>query len=392
MKKLVLDFSKYNTEFKDALKSLQRTYKTNDVSSEVLADISGQLFGNQEFINKLSNSEPSIFRKMYDNLVVLSNRINNTEYEDTFMHELKSRWETAYRNTSTEQAISNLNNETKYAQKTLKDGTNYIETEKNLFTKEDGTTMSQREIYNSLVGKQITFNDGITATIKQWLPNNKNMYNELFKRYPNYKNVNNIKSVNKNINENIVELLENSDNVSPNEPDYMNRHKDNKIDSFDTRKVSFFDGKNAYDLDFSIAKMQDGNYVAYAKRNLSANDTLLNKIKKEAPTSKSRGVLPYVNNISQDNNNVKSDISSTKYSMQENINNTQDNKKWQEYLDKNHKPTGTRTNLPSIKKKVQSSQVLNPIEISQLTPEDANTTPILPKVNRNTTSDGKSSI
>lgn len=78
--------------------------------------------------------------------------------------------------------------------------------------------------------------------------------------------------------------------------------------------------------------------------------------------------------------------------MQEGVNNTQDNKKWQEYLDKNYKPTGTRTNLPSIKKKVQSSQVLNPIEISQLTPEDANTTPILPKVNRNTTSDGKSSI
>ena len=45
MRKLVLDFSKYNTEFKDALKSLQRTYNTNDVSSEVLADISGQLFG-----------------------------------------------------------------------------------------------------------------------------------------------------------------------------------------------------------------------------------------------------------------------------------------------------------------------------------------------------------
>ena len=184
--------------------------------------------------------------------------------------------------------------------------------------------MSQREIYNSLIGKKITFNDGIIATIKQWLPNNKNMYNELFKRYPNYKNVNNIKSVNENINENIVELLENSDNVSPNEPDYMNRHKDNKIDSFDTRKVSFFDGKNAYDLDFSIAKMQDGNYVAYAKRNLSANDKLLNKIKKEAPTSKSRGVLPYVDNISQNNKNVKSDISSTKYSMQESANNIQE--------------------------------------------------------------------
>ena len=237
---------------------------------------------------------------------------------------MKNRWETAYRNTTTEQAISNLNSETKYAQKNLKDGTNYIETENNLFTKEDGSPMSQREIYNSLIGKQITFNDGITATIKQWLPNNKNMYNELFKRYPNYKNVKDIKTVNNNINENIVELLENSDNISSNEPDYMERHRDNKIDSFDTRRVSFYDGKAAYDLDFSIAKMQDGNYIAYAKRNLFPNNVLLNKIKKEAPTSKSRGVLPYVSNISQNNNNVNNDTSSTKYSMQNNENNTQE--------------------------------------------------------------------
>ena len=68
------------------------------------------------------------------------------------------------------------------------------------------------------------------------------MYNELFKRYPNYKNVKDIKTVNNNINKNIVELLENSNNISSNEQDYMGRHKDNKIDSFDTRRVSFYDG------------------------------------------------------------------------------------------------------------------------------------------------------
>lgn len=62
---------------------------------------------------------------------------------------------------------------------------------------------------------------------------------------------------------------------------------------------------------------------SYAKRNLFSNNTLLNKIKKEAPTSKSRGVLPCVDNISQNNNNVNNDTSSTKYSMQEDIKNTQ---------------------------------------------------------------------
>lgn len=321
---LVNDYASKNPEFNQAVKSLEQLYGKDLTSEEVFADVCGQLFGNQEFIINLSTTKPSIFKRIYNSIVSLANKITGNSKESLFIKDLKNKWESAYRNTSTNQAISNLNSETKYAQKTLKDGTNYIETENNLFTKEDGTPMSQREVYNSLIGKQITFNDGITATIKQWLPNNKNMYNELFKRYPNYKNVKDIKTVNNNINKNIVELLENSNNISSNEPDYMGRHRDNKIDSFDTRRVSFYDGKNAYDLDFSIAKMQDGNYIAYAKRNLFSNNTLLNKIKKEAPTSKSRGVLLYVDNISQNNNNVNNDTSSTKYSMQEDIKNTQE--------------------------------------------------------------------
>ena len=44
----------------------------------------------------------------------------------------------------------------------------------------------------------------------------------------------------------------------------------------------------------------------------------------------------------------------------------------------------------SIIRKVQRGQALNPNEISKLTPEDANTTPILPKVDRNKVGDGDS--
>lgn len=263
-----------------------------------------------------------------------------------FWKDVKNKFDSAYRDT-TNPLVDNINNQTKYSIKTLKDGTNYIETENNLFTKKDGTPMTQREIYNSLVGKEIKFNDGIVATIKQWLPNNKNMYNELFKRYPNYRNVKNIKNVNNNINENIIELLENSGVISQNEPDYMNRHKKNKIDSFDTRRVRFFDGRKAYDLDFSIAKMDDGNYVAYAKRNLIPNNKLLKSIKKEAPTSKSRGVLPYRNNISDSKQNVKSD---TKYSMQSGEKNSKiiDNK-WQNFVDQNFQTEGTGHTLSQLK-------------------------------------------
>lgn len=320
MKELILDYAKQDPNFNNALESLKEKYNTDDVTDEVVADVCAELFGNKEFIQSVAEKKPSLFKKILNNIRELAKKIKGlgaNEYV-SFVEKLKTMWEDAYYSN-----ISNLK-QTKYAQRNLKDGTTYIETEKNLFTNEDGTPMSQREIYNSLIGKKITFNDGITATIINRLPS-KDMYNELFKRYPNYKNIKNIKSVNNNINENIVELLENSNNISPNEPDYMNRHQKQGISTFDTRKISLYDGKNAYDLDFSIAKLNDGNYVAYAKRNLTLNKELLNKIKKEMPRSKSSLTsLSYVNNISQSNNNVNNDISSTKYSIPTNKNNTQE--------------------------------------------------------------------
>ena len=382
MKNLILDYASKNPEFNQALESLKQTYGVDDVSSEVVADISGQLFGNQEFINSLSMEQPSVFKKIYNKIIELANKMTGNSRESLFIRDLKNKWETAYRTQN-----NNLDRKM-YSQQTLKDGTTYIQTERNLFTKEDGTPMTQREIYNSLIGTEITFNDGIKAKIVNRLPS-KDMYNELFKRYPNYNNVSNINDVNKNINENIVELLENSDNISQNEPDFMKRHQKQGINTFDTRKVSFYDGNGAYDLTLSIARLNDGSYVAYAKRNLNSNNDLLNKIKKEMPRSKSSLTSLNGINIPQSNKNVKSDIP-TNYSMQ----NQQNNLQWQDYLEQNYKATGTRTytkdilptkeeskvNLPT-QQETKQQKVLNPNEIAQLTKEEVDTTPILPTKN-----------
>lgn len=115
MKELVLDYASKNKEFNQALESLKQTYGTADVSSEVLADISGQLFGNQEFINNLSMEKPNIFKRIYNSIISLANKITGNSKESLFIKDLKNKWESAYRNTSTNQAISNLNNETKYS-------------------------------------------------------------------------------------------------------------------------------------------------------------------------------------------------------------------------------------------------------------------------------------
>jgi len=97
VKNLVLDYASEDSSFNESLENLKKTYGTDDVSSEVLADISGQLFGNQEFINSLSMKEPNIFKKIYDKIIEIANKITGNSNEALFMKELKAKWETAYR-------------------------------------------------------------------------------------------------------------------------------------------------------------------------------------------------------------------------------------------------------------------------------------------------------
>lgn len=394
MKKLVLDFSKYNPEFKDALKSLQRTYNTNDVSSEVLADISGQLFGNQEFINKLSNSEPSIFRKMYDNLVVLSNRINNTEYEDTFMHELKSRWENAYRNTTNDQVTNNLN-DTQYSlsKNALQEVAKVVNQTKE---ESDKNNLGLVKLKDNTIKTLVDYGIEDLPMLEKSGHVRENVLTEEQAQKLGYS------TKNKHYHglgvKTYLEIIDSMDNpirvYQYTEKGNYNSNNFIVVTPININGTNYIvpveinnnPGQyNGVEIDYNKIK------TAYAKDSNSYIDNLLKqgKIKEIFVGSNSQETSLTKNNITQSKDNVKL---STKYSMQEDENNTQDNKKWQEYLDKNHKPTGIRTSLPDIKKKIQSNQILTPLEISQLTPEDANTTPMLPKVNRNKTSDGKSSI
>lgn len=97
------------------------------------------------------------------------------------------------------------------------------------------------------------------------------------------------------------------------------------------------------------------------------------------------------------------DINEFGYYPSENTKYSQNNETWQSYLDKNYKPTGTRTNLQDIKlptkewienrQKLKKSQnnipiakeyinknTLNPLQISNLTENDVTTTPKLPDI------------
>ena len=101
MKQLVMDYASNHSEFNETLESLKQAYGTNDVSDEVLADISGQLFGSQEFINSLSVKQPNVFKRIYNKIIELTNKITGNSNEGLFIKDLKNKWETAYRNTTT---------------------------------------------------------------------------------------------------------------------------------------------------------------------------------------------------------------------------------------------------------------------------------------------------
>ena len=97
MKDLVLDYAKKNKDFESALNNLKETYNTDDVSSEVVSDISAQLFGNQEFINNLSMEKPSLFKQIYNKIIEWANKLTGNSHEALFVRDLKNKWEEAYR-------------------------------------------------------------------------------------------------------------------------------------------------------------------------------------------------------------------------------------------------------------------------------------------------------
>ena len=86
---LVMDYASKNKEFNTSLENLKDPYGTSDVSSEVLADISGQLFGSEKFINSLSMKKLNIFKHIYNSIISLANKITGNSGESLFIRDLK---------------------------------------------------------------------------------------------------------------------------------------------------------------------------------------------------------------------------------------------------------------------------------------------------------------
>ena len=96
LKQTILDYANKNKEFETALKDLEARYGQNDVTDEVMADISGQLLGNEEFINSIAKEQPSKFKQIYNAVKSWVKKFTGTYGYEDFVRDVETKWRKAY--------------------------------------------------------------------------------------------------------------------------------------------------------------------------------------------------------------------------------------------------------------------------------------------------------
>ncbi len=107
MMNIIENYRKSNPKFDESVKKLLENYNQSEITEESLADVSAQLFGTQEFIDNLSQKNPNLFKRIYNEIKYLWHQFRG--YKNQFIEDLKYKWEKAYRNNK------ELNNTTNYS-------------------------------------------------------------------------------------------------------------------------------------------------------------------------------------------------------------------------------------------------------------------------------------
>lgn len=312
MRNLVMNFASKNKEFNNSLQDLKNTYRTNDVSDEVLADISGQLLGNQEFINSLTieNTPQSrnIIKTIYEALKRMLNQLTSNGRYKNFVQDLESKWREAYQTQE-----NNLNKKTKFSIQKDNDGNEYvnIDTDQNIFEGKnlaEQTKIAKQYILNNFRENGIDMrNENINVTSKT-----ANEYTHPKKQLPIATKSSKMKASTE---------LDNLLSVS--------KYQNSSID--DGRHPFAKDGWDYYETIFKVGdNLFTGliNIGKSGKKKTLYDITKIKRIDQNRSTSAKAFTTSLVNsttdNIPQSNTKVNSDTSSTKYSMQNTKNNAQE--------------------------------------------------------------------
>lgn len=327
MLKMIETYRKSNPEFDNAIQKLIGTYNENQINQEALADISGQLFGNQEFINHIQKDNPGFFKRIYNEIKYLWHQFRGYTNQNQFIEDLYNKWTDAYNNSSS------LNSETNYLKGKLDNGEETIISEDI-----NGNKPIEKDVKKTLenmLGIEY-INEGNSKKI---LIEKGDIGKFLHDGYHNYKSSLLKKRIAGNYGE-IIEIARENKEASKDNYKGTNRGKE----GFDYYSVNLtypirntnqeiVDYKN-YEARLVVRKDKNGNF-AYdidnfkIKRGSALDKTSLSM------SEKSDGRTSHKENIPQDNSNVNS---------QENI----DSSNGKEYLENNFKSDETTTNMQDL--------------------------------------------
>lgn len=93
---MVQRYRQDNQEFNSKVETLLRNYNATELTEEALADVSAQLFGTQEFINNVKNTNPNLFQKIYNEIKYLWHQFRGYKNQNQFVEDLYNKWTQAY--------------------------------------------------------------------------------------------------------------------------------------------------------------------------------------------------------------------------------------------------------------------------------------------------------
>ena len=364
MRNMVQKYRESNTEFNNAVEKLLGTYEASELNDEALADISGQLFSNQEFINNIANTKPSFFKKIYNEIKYMWHQFRGYKNQNQFINDLYYKWTEAYNSNN------KLNDTTKYSKqesennsgsfnllKSTKDDRKkisvHISDEKAVYKDKNG---NENNIYfrfdneNGFKGKE--HNSGIAGwedLVLDEINNNLEIgdssegiddTNSLLEQYgvtqKEYDNMSNAEQF--KINQEIgidkgyvtrgasaFELAQDDINFLK---DYLKNHP---LTDYD--EVNFFTGEeNGYGADGEYVIIPDENLLKVSSNKI---EKIIDDIEeKYEDMSEDEKSAIFVNEI------VKIMNGDVKYSKE--------NSTWREYLESHFKSTGTKTDMTKL--------------------------------------------
>ena len=96
MLKMVDNYRKSNSEFNSKVETLLKNYNKSELTEEALADVSAELFGTQEFIANVKNTNPNLFQKIYNEIKYLWHQFRGYKNQNQFVEDLYNKWTAAY--------------------------------------------------------------------------------------------------------------------------------------------------------------------------------------------------------------------------------------------------------------------------------------------------------